>query len=262
MNTRASTADVTAGCEAWSHAAGSPVGVLVVHGFTGTPASLRGIADAMAAAGYDVELPRLPGHGTTVEDMLTTSWADWSGEVSGAVERLRARVSHIVAVGQSMGGTLVLRAALDHPEVGALVLINPLTQVRDAETMAMLDDLLDDEILVAPGDGSDIADPDASDVAYAGTPIAPLKSLLLDGVAPIAGRYGQITLPLHLFTSRNDHVVDPADSKYLAATYGGPVEHTWLERSYHVASRDYDRDLIVAESLAFVAQLFVDWVST
>ena len=253
MKTGASTADVIAGCEAWSHVAGSSVGVLVVHGFTGTPASVRGIADAMAAAGYDVELPRLPGHGTAVEDMLTTSWDAWWGEVSRAVERLTSRVSHVVAVGQSMGGTLVLRAALDNPAIGALVCINPLTRVRDAETMAMLDDLLEDGIPVAPGAGSDIADPDAYDIAYAGTPIAPLKSLLLDGVAPMADRYRELRVPLRLFTSRNDHVVDPADSEYLAAVYGGPVEHTWLEDSFHVATRDYDRDLIVAESLAFVA---------
>jgi carboxylesterase len=251
------TADVLAGCDAWSHVAGSRVGVLVVHGFTGTPASVRGIAEAIAAAGYDVELPRLPGHGTTVDDMLTTDWSAWSGEVSAAVERLSTRAPHVVAVGQSMGGTLVLRAALDHPAIGALVCINPLTRVRDAETMATLDDLLEDGIAVAPGEGSDIADPDSSDIAYAGTPIAPLKSLLLDGVAPIADRYGEITIPLRLFTSRNDHVVDPADSEFLAAAYGGPVEHTWLERSYHVATRDYDRDFIVAESLAFVAKVAV-----
>jgi carboxylesterase len=251
-----SPAEVMAGCEAWSHVAGSSVGVLVVHGFTGTPASVRVVAEAMAATGYDVELPRLPGHGTTVEDMLTTDWADWAGEVSKAINRLSARVSHVVAVGQSMGGALVMRAALDHPEIRALVCINPVTQARDAETMAMLDDLLEDDIFVAPGEGSDIADPDASDIAYAGTPIAPLKSLLLDGVGPIADRYGEITVPLRLFTSRNDHVVDPADSVYLAGSYGGPVDHTWLERSYHVATRDYDRDLIVAESLAFVARVF------
>ena len=255
MNSGTSTADVIAGCEAWSHVAGSPVGVLVVHGFTGTPASVRGIAEAMALAGYDVELPRLPGHGTTVTDMLATEWSSWSGEVALAVERLTSRGSDVVAVGQSMGATLVLRAALDHPAISALVCINPLTRVRDTETMAMLDDLLDDGLVVAPGEGSDIADPDSSDIAYAGTPIAPLRSLLLHGVAPIADRYGEISVPLRLFTSRNDHVVDPGDSEHLAAVYGGPVEHTWLDRSYHVATRDYDRDLIVAESLAFVARV-------
>ena len=58
-------------------------------------------------------------------------------------------------------------------------------------------------------------------------------------------------MPLLLFTSRQDHVVDPADSEYLAAHYGGPVDHRWLERSYHVATQDYDRDdIIAAASLA------------
>jgi carboxylesterase len=240
------------GCEPWSHSVGSEVGVLVIHGFTGTPASVRGVAEAFAAAGRDVELPRLPGHGTSVEDMLGTGWSDWNGEVADSLARLSERVDRTVLVGQSMGGTLALRAALDHPSVAALVCINPATRLRDEETMAMLDDFLDDGIAIVPGEGSDIADPDSSDVAYPGTPLAPLKSLLLEGVAPITDRFGELTMPLRLFTSRQDHVVLPSDSVHLASTYGGPVTHTWLERSYHVATRDFDRHLVVTESLAFV----------
>ncbi len=246
---------VLAGCEAWSHAAGSSTGVLVVHGFTGTPASMRGVAEAMAAAGFDVELPRLPGHGTTIDDLLTTDWRAWSGEVAHAFDVLSSRVATVVMVGQSMGGTLVLSAALERPSVAGIVCINPLTRPRDAETMAMLDDFLDDGIAVVPGEGSDIADPDGSDIAYPGTPLAPLRSLLVDGVAPITRRFHELTMPMRLFTSRNDHVVEPADSEHLAATYGGPVAHTWLERSYHVATRDYDRELVNTESVAFVAKV-------
>ena len=243
-----------AGCEAWSHAAGASTGVLVVHGFTGTPASVRGVAEAIAAAGFDVELPRLPGHGTTIDDMLTTDWGAWSGEVARVYDALSARVSTVVLVGQSMGGTLALSAALERPVAG-IVCINPLTRPRDGDTMAMLDDFLDDGIAVVPGEGSDIADPDGSDIAYPGTPLAPLKSLLADGVAPITRRFHELMMPMRLFTSRNDHVVEPADSEHLATTYGGPVAHTWLERSYHVATRDYDRELINTESVAFVAKV-------
>lgn len=246
---------VLAGCEAWSHAVGASTGVLVIHGFTGSPASMRGIAEAMAGTGYDVELPRLPGHGTTVDDMLNTDWSAWSREVARAFDVLSTRVSTVVVVGQSMGGTLALNAALDRPSIAGVVCINPLTRLRDADTMAMLDDLLDDGITVVPGEGSDIADPGGSDIAYSGTPLAPLKSLLLDGVAPITERFHELTMPIRLFTSRHDHVVDPADSEHLATTYGGPIEHTWLERSYHVATRDYDRELIDAESVAFVARV-------
>ena len=62
-------------------------------------------------------------------------------------------------------------------------------------------------------------------------------------------------MPLRLFTSRQDHVVTPSDSEHLVATYGGPLEHTWLERSYHVATLDHDRDVVLAGSVAFVERL-------
>lgn len=243
------------GCEPLSHVAGSPVGVLVVHGFTGTPASMRGVADAMVDAGFDVELPRLPGHGTTVHDMVTTGWADWIGEVARARTELERRCDRIVLVGQSMGGTLVLASAIEAPVVAGLVCINPATRMRTADELAMIDDLLEDDFEVVPGEGSDIADPDGSDISYDGTPLRPLRSLLLEGIAPIESRFVEVAAPLRLFTSRQDHVVTPADSEHLAATYGGPVEHTWLERSFHVATRDFDRHLVIAESVSFVERV-------
>jgi carboxylesterase len=209
----------------------------------------------MVTAGFDVELPRLPGHGTTIDDMQRTGWGDWFGESQRAIDELAARVDHAVVLGQSMGGTLALAAALDRADVDGLVCINPATRARDDETMAMIDDFIDDGLLVVPGEGSDIADPESSDIAYDGTPLVPLKSLVDDGIVPMGGRFGELTVPLRLFTSRQDHVVDPDDSEHLAATYGGAVEHTWLERSYHVATLDHDRDHVVTESVAFVRKV-------
>jgi carboxylesterase len=246
---------VLPGCDARSHTADSPVGVLVVHGFTGTPASIGGVADAMVAAGYHVEAPRLPGHGTTIDDMLHTRWADWSGEVVRAHDALRQRADRVVVVGQSMGASLALWAAFERPDIAGLVCINPATRSRSADEIEMIDDFIDDGIAVVPGEGSDIADPDSHDIAYAGTPLVPLRSLLCDGIGPITNRFGELTMPLRLFTSRHDHVVEPADSEHLAVTYGGPVDHTWLERSYHVATRDFDRELVFAESVSFVQRV-------
>jgi carboxylesterase len=240
------------GCEPITHTAGSTTGAVVIHGFTGTPFSVRGVADALAGSGFDVEAPRLPGHGTTVEDMVTTGWDDWTAEVTTALERLSRRVQHVVLVGQSMGATLALWAALEHPDVAGVACINPLTRPRTAEEIELIDDLIDDGLTIAPGEGSDIADPDAHDIAYPGTPLAPIRSLLVDGVVPISGRFGELTMPLRLFTSRQDHVVDPADSDHLAETWGGSVERTWLERSYHVATRDFDRGTVEAGVVEFV----------
>jgi carboxylesterase len=250
-----SSAPVMPGCDPLSHRAGSDVGVVLLHGFTGNPWSMRGVADAMIAAGFDVELPRLPGHGTTIDDMQQTGWHDWLGETRRAIDELAERVDQAVVLGQSMGGTLALAAALERTDLAGLVCINPATRTRDPETMAMVDDFIDDGFVVVPGEGSDIADPDSNDIAYDGTPLLPLKSLVDDGIVPMDGRFGELNVPLRLFTSRQDHVVDPGDSEHLAGTYGGPVEHTWLERSYHVATLDHDREHVIAESVAFVRKV-------
>jgi carboxylesterase len=251
---------VLPGAEAWSHHAVDPTdgpahGALVLHGFTGDPSSMRDLAETFAAEGLHVELPRLPGHGTTIEDMLTTGWADWRGEVEAAYQRLAARAGKVVVAGLSMGGSLALWAGLQHPEVAGLVLVNPATRPQPPEVMAMLADMLAAGTEVAPGIGSDIADPEVGESAYEGSPLRPLTSFIEDGLAPMAERYGELTMPLLLFTSRQDHVVEPAQSEYLVEQYGGPVDHRWLERSYHVATMDFDRDVISVEAATFAKQV-------
>ena len=232
------------GCEAFSHSGSSGIGVLVVHGFTGTPFSVRGVADTMVAAGFDVEVPRLPGHGTTVDDMLDTRWADWADEVDRAHDRLAERCDRIVTAGQSMGATLALATSLRRRDVAGIVCINPLVSPRGDDELELIDDLLGDGMLVVPGAGSDIADPDGFDISYDGTPLAPIRSALVDGVAVLAPRLGELDVPLRLFTSRHDHVADPSNSEFLAGVWAGPVEHTWLERSFHVATRDLERSVV------------------
>ncbi len=154
-----------------------------------------------------------------------------------------------------MGASLALWLGMQQPDVAGLVCINPLTSTRTSDEMAMIDEFIEDGITVVPGAGSDIADPDAVEIAYEGTPLVALRSLICDGVPSLSDRYGELSMPLRIFTSRLDHVVPPTDSEFLAATYGGSVEHTWLERSYHVATRDYDRDLIAREMLVFVERV-------
>jgi carboxylesterase len=242
------------GATPWSHD-GGPVGALCVHGFTGNPTSMRGVAEAFAAAGFSVELPRLPGHGTTVEEMMTTSWADWSGEAEAAYQRLAARTEKVVVAGLSMGGTLTLWLGLQHSEIAGLVCINPLTVPQSAEVVDMARGMLAEGTDVLPGIGSDIADPDVTESAYAGTPLRPLISLVDDGVAPITDRFGELHCPLIVLSSPQDHVVEPSNADHLATTYGGPVERVTLERSYHVATLDYDKQLIFDKAVEFAEKV-------
>ena len=223
----------------------------MLHGFTGAPSSVRSVADAFAAEGFDVELPVLPGHATSVADMLPTRWGDWSQAVEQAYELLAERCERIVVAGLSMGGTLTLWTALNHPEVAAAICVNPAAQPQPGEVVAMLDDLLAQGVEVMPAIGSDIAAPGVVEEAYAETPVAPLRSLLSDGVAPLAQRYGTARVPLLLFTSRQDHVVDPAQSDFLAERWAAPVERVWLERSFHVATQDFDQDVIAHRAVEF-----------
>jgi carboxylesterase len=249
------TNPIIAGAEPWSHTGEGNHGAVVLHGFTGNPASMRGVAEALADAGFHIEMPRLPGHGTAVDDMLPTRWADWAGEAEAAYQRLASRAAHIVVVGLSMGGALTLRLGADHAEIAGLVCINPVTQPQVPEIIDMLRGMVDGGTPVIPGIGSDIADPDSKESAYDGTPLEPLLSMLVDGIEPLSREYAGMQMPLLLMNSPQDHVVEPVQAQYLADNYGGPVERITLERSYHVATQDYDKELIFKSTVEFATRV-------
>src|SRR5580704_2503335 len=156
--------------------AGGPDGVIVIHGFTGNPFSMRPLARAIAAAGYTVELPLLPGHGRSVEDMMPTGWSDWSGEVEGVYRDLAARCERVAVAGLSMGGTLAVWLAAHHPDIAALVTVNAAVEPGGGALVDMARTLLDEGTVVLPGIGSDIARPDAVELSYDGVPVAALMS--------------------------------------------------------------------------------------
>jgi carboxylesterase len=255
MSSHIDKAPVIAGAESWSHVGNKRVGALCIHGFTGNPSSMRGVAEAFAGAGYDVELPRLPGHGTAVSDMIPSRWSDWTFEVAAAYTRLAARVDKVVVAGLSMGGSLTLWTALQQPTVSGIVCINPASQPQAEEMIEMVKGMLAEGTEVFPGIGSDIADPEVKESSYPETPLAPLVSMVEDGIKPMLAQYGSSKIPMLLITSKNDHVVDPATSDELAAQWGGPVERILLDRSFHVATQDYDKDFINESALAFAAKV-------
>jgi len=246
---------VLPGAEPMSHEGSTSVGVLVIHGFTGNPSSMRAIAELMTTLGHHVEMPRLPGHGTTVEDMVPTGWHDWTGEVAAAHQRLAERAERIVVIGLSMGGSLTLWSGFELANVVGLVCVNPVTTPQASEVLDMIQEMVDDGTEIAPAIGGDIADPDVTEVSYDGAPLRALLSFMRDGVTPMTDRFGELTMPLLLITSRQDHVVEPTNSEHLAANYGGEVEHVWLERSYHVATQDYDRADVERMAAEFVTRI-------
>lgn len=249
------TAPTIPGAEPLSVVGKRDAGVLILHGFTGNPGSMRGLAEACVAAGFHVEMPQLAGHGTAMEDMIPTRWADWSRDAETAYQTLSKRVSKVVVMGLSMGGALTLWVGAEHPEVMGLVCVNPATQPQAPEVMEMLKGMVDSGVEVMDGIGSDIAEPGVVETAYPGTPLAALYSFQVDGLMPLSKRYSTTKMPLLLFSSIQDHVVSPSDSDALMAEYGGPKEQVKLERSFHVATQDYDKGIIFEGAVAFAQRV-------
>jgi carboxylesterase len=246
----AQSEEVMPGAEPYSAAGSNGNGVLVCHGFTGNPQSMRGLAEAFAAAGFSVELPLWPGHGTTIEDMLETGWEDWSAAAEAAYAELASRCEKVVVAGLSMGGTLATWLAASHPEIAGLIAINAAVEPAGQELVDILRQALDEGTAVMPAIGNDVADPSQKELAYEGMPVQPLISLL-GAQETLATQLGDIRCPTLIITSRQDHVVQPSSSDYLAERVGGPVERIFLERSYHVATIDFDREEIFTRSVEF-----------
>jgi carboxylesterase len=246
------TSPVMPGAEPFS-SRGGPAGVLVLHGFTGNPQSLRPLAEKLAEAGFSVELPLLPGHGTVVEDMIPTRFGDWWAATEDAFADLAARCDRVAVAGLSMGGTLACRLAEERPDVAALVVVNPLVEPPAESFRDVMRGLLDSGMELAPGVGSDIALQGVVELAYSGTPVAAALSLF-EGVDEVAAGLGRIRCPVLLFSSRQDHVVPSSSGDVLVAGVPGPVERVWLERSYHVATLDHDAAEIEKRSVSFLAE--------
>ncbi len=244
---------VVPGAEPFAHDAGR-VGVLLSHGFTGSPASMVGWGRDLADRGYTVRVPRLPGHGTTWQEMNRNTWRDWYGALDHELDALRERCDAVVVAGLSMGGCLALRLAEQRPaDVAGVVLVNPAVASRDPRLKAV--PVLKHVLPSMAAIGGDIKKPGVTEGAYDRTPLRALHSMmqLWDDVR--AGLY-RVQSPVLFFRSVEDHVVD--DSTLALVREGVRPELLTvveLTDSYHVATVDHDAPLIRERSAAFVADV-------
>lgn len=244
---------VLPGAEPFRHEGGE-VGVLLCHGFTGSPQSLRPWAEYLAERGLTVSLPLLPGHGTRWEDMQLTGWQDWYAEVDRELRALVERCEQVFVAGLSMGGALALRLAAKHGDaVSGVVVVNPANKVHGLSAYAL--PVARHLVRTTKGIASDIAKEGSTELGYDKVPLHAAHSLrnffrLVDSELP------QVTQPLLLLHSPQDHVVPPVDSaRILGRVSSRDVREVLLEQSYHVATLDHDADRIFEESLAFIGRL-------
>jgi len=247
------TSDVLPGAEPFSHR-GGPSGVLVLHGFTGNPSAMRPIATLAAAKGYTVELPRLPGHGTSVEDLMTTTWSDWAETAEAAYDELAERCERVAIVGLSMGGALTAYVAELRASVAGCVFINPVVKAPPAEMLEGLEALLAAGLETIDSIGSDLKKEGGLESSYDATPLVSTKSLF-DGLVKVHESLHLIIAPSLLLSSREDHVVTSDNGDDLVAMVSGPIERVWLENSYHVATLDNDQALVESLTFDFLARV-------
>jgi carboxylesterase len=227
-------------------------GVLLVHGFTGTPMSMRPWGEHLAAEGFTVRCPLLPGHGTRWQDCNEVSEDHWVTTALQALDALTAACDSVFVAGLSMGGTVATRLAELRPDVAGLVVVNPslLTRRLDARLLPVLARVTGSWAPI----GSDIKKPGVVEQAYDRMPLRgmmALRRLWRTTRADLA----RVTAPVLAFTSVDDHVVEPESTDVLLdGVSSGDVTRVHLEDSYHVATLDNDAPLIFARTAAWIRE--------
>jgi carboxylesterase len=242
---------IQAGAEAFAFGDG-PVGALLIHGFTGSPQGLRELGNYLAERGLAVAAPRLPGHGTSWQDLNRREPDEWVGAVEESFLQMAAEREQVFLVGLSFGAALALDLAARHPgQVDGIVTLAGMVETRDPRRfVAWLIRLLTASV---QGAGNDIADPAATEIAYDRLPTSATYRMLrflrrARSVLP------GVRCPILIVHSHNDHTVGPYNARTIYDKVSSEhKELVWLERSFHVVTLDLDRDEVFRRTYDFIA---------
>jgi carboxylesterase len=227
------------------------IGILLLHGFTGSPASMRPWAHFLEEKGFAVRVPRIPGHGTKWQDLNKVKWQSWPKRAEQDLNDLLGKYKKVFIFGLSMGGANTLHLAADYSQkLAGIVLVNPMIHIPDP-TIKFID-LIKYITPKRPSVGDDIKKPGVTEWGYDALPmkgVAQLHRFLKATRAKLTS----VTCPTLLFHSIDDHVLPVSNTeiimKEIASTEKVRIE---LGNSYHVATLDYDAETIFESSLQFV----------
>ena len=239
------------GAEPFRYDAG-PTGALLIHGFSGSPASMRPMGEWLARHGVSTVGPRLAGHGTSWEDLDSTTWSDWEREAEAGLTELSSRCRDVIVVGLSMGGGMAVHLGARHADrLRGVVAINGMIR-RPELALAPMIRLFTRTV---KGVGNDIKKPGQDEIVYdriGVRSVGQLGKLLRTADAELP----TLTLPLLVFSSPEDHTVKPLNSRRIYERAGSDrKELVPLRNSYHVATLDFDADLIFERVLEFALEV-------
>ena len=234
---------------------GNNIPVLVLHGFTGTTQSVRYLGQELNRRfGFTVRGPRLAGHGTSPDDMATTGYLDWVSSCEESLHELAANGRAVFITGLSMGGTLALNlAARFSTIVAGIIPINSAVGILEPPLAELL--MSKSPPARVPGIGSDIKAPGVSELAYSELPVVCAREVFILTTAT-AALLPRVTCPVFAIHSREDHVVPSQNGRRILDSVGSnDVRLLWLSDSYHVATLDNDKELIVQRTGWFVEEI-------
>jgi len=232
------------------------IGVLLVHGFTGAPPSMRPWGEFLLSKGYTVRVPLLPGHGTKPEDLNKVKWQEWPAKVQSELEELFKVCDQVFICGLSMGGATTLYVAAERNErLNGIILVNPMIY-RSSAVLSLLPlwakYLLANIVKMRSSVGNDISRPGITEHGYDATPSLGAYELF-KLLKETRLKLKKITVPLQLFHSVQDHTLPVCNTEIIMDEIGSSNKsRIELVNSFHVATLDYDQELIFENSLTFI----------
>jgi carboxylesterase len=226
-------------------------GVLMLHGFTGSPASIKPWAIALHERGLSVSAPRLPGHGTHWEDLNKVTWQDWYESVEREFLELKKQCDQVFVAGFSVGGALALRLSqIRGSEIAGTILLNP--SIYDERARFKLVPALSMFLPFVKGGPGDVAKPGAPKHGYDRIPLRGLNQVRKLWEVVERDLY-LVDLPLMVAYSLNDHVVHPVCSETIIDNvYSSDIREVVFEKSFHNVALDYDAELLNDETMDFI----------
>jgi carboxylesterase len=234
---------------------GGPTGIVLVHGYTGSPVEMRLMGEYLNARGITVCAPLLPGHGTDVTDMNRRHWPEWNAAVEAALADLRPRCSSLFVGGLSMGSLLALYAAACHPELAGVVTYSP--AIRSTDWRIYLTPVA--RFFMKPqrkSGASDLDDPAALQRIWSydyDAPAAAYETLKLQ--FKVRSLLPSIKCPLLVIYSPRDSAIHPQAGQYVYDHAGSADKQVLiLQRSGHVITVDSEWETVAERTYQFIVQ--------
>lgn len=237
------------------YAAGSgsnkKIGILLLHGFTGSPASMRPWAHFLNEHGYTVRVPLIPGHGTKWQDLNKVRWQEWPAKAERELSSLLQECTQVFIFGLSMGGGNTLHvAAKNNERISGIVLVNPMIHIPEFAIKFV--DIIKHLSSSRPSVGDDIKKPGVTEWGYDALPtkgVAQLHRFL----KATRKMLGSITVPMLVFHSVDDHVLKVSNTEIIMEEVtSADKQRIELANSYHVATLDFDAETIFENSRQFI----------